>query len=223
MPEISVLIAALNEELTISRAVSSALDNLCDVEVIVVDDGSTDATAREAASAGANVIQHAHNRGPAEAFNTAAEAALGEWLIMLGADDWFEPYGLDALFAEASLSKFVYGATQYWGRTNYLYRPSSEHDFYRHNASLYPVLFPAHFYRSGAVRWHTFRAGYGCEDYDLVLQLIEAGCEPAPIADAVVLHLMLDRRGLHEQTLTKSEQFLLEMRHRHPLLRAETL
>ena len=59
-------------------------------EVIVVDDGSVDATAPIAASAGARVIRHA-NAGVSGARNAGVRAARSEWVAFLDADDRWLP------------------------------------------------------------------------------------------------------------------------------------
>jgi len=70
-----VIIPARNEADRIEATVRAA-DSLGGVTlVIVVDDGSTDATAAAAGRAGAAVIRHARNRGKGAAMETGAEAA----------------------------------------------------------------------------------------------------------------------------------------------------
>lgn len=60
------------------------------VEVVVVDDGSTDATAAVAAQHGAKVVQQAQ-RGPAAARNRGVQATTAPLIAFLDADDWFAP------------------------------------------------------------------------------------------------------------------------------------
>ncbi len=79
-PKLGVVIPALNEEETIG-AVVSAVPRLIvgchDVEVFVVDDGSTDATNDRAVAAGADrVITHSRNRGLVASFNHGVGLAL---------------------------------------------------------------------------------------------------------------------------------------------------
>jgi glycosyltransferase involved in cell wall biosynthesis len=83
---VSVVVAAYNEQ----RHIVRLLDSLCDqtlppVEVIVVDDGSSDATAALARAAGARVLATAH-RGPAHARNYGAHHARGEILVFADGD-----------------------------------------------------------------------------------------------------------------------------------------
>ena len=57
-----------------------------EVEVIVVDDGSRDATAELAAAAGARVLRHAINRGKGAAVRTGVLAATGDRVLVCDAD-----------------------------------------------------------------------------------------------------------------------------------------
>jgi len=74
--DLAVVIPARNESDRIGATVRAA-DRITGVDmVIVVDDGSVDGTACEAALAGATVVRHARNRGKAAALETGAEAVL---------------------------------------------------------------------------------------------------------------------------------------------------
>lgn len=89
-PLISVVIPARNEEASIGGVVRSVIGQCPSgsrVEVIVVDDGSTDHTVREAQRAGARVIgQNGSEGNPAAARNRGASVATGDPLIFLDAD-----------------------------------------------------------------------------------------------------------------------------------------
>ena len=92
MPTVSVIIPTHNHARFIAQAVESALaQTYTDLEVIVVDDGSTDDT--QAVLAGfagctrpVHVI-HKENRGVAAARNTGILAAQGDYFLFLDADD----------------------------------------------------------------------------------------------------------------------------------------
>ena len=73
-PDLAVVIPARNEADRIAATVGAATKLAGADIVVVVDDGSTDGTAALAASAGAQVIRHARNRGKAAAIETGAEA-----------------------------------------------------------------------------------------------------------------------------------------------------
>jgi glycosyltransferase involved in cell wall biosynthesis len=88
-PRVSVIIPAYNSERYIGESLQSVVDQTYrDYEVIVVDDGSTDNTkARALAVHGPiNYIQQS-NQGPAAARNTGIDAARGELICFLDADD----------------------------------------------------------------------------------------------------------------------------------------
>ena len=88
-PKISVVIPAYNSAEYLPRAVQSVRSQTQPVdEIIVVDDGSTDGTAAVAADLEPQIRCLAQdNQGPASARNTGVEAATGELIAFLDADD----------------------------------------------------------------------------------------------------------------------------------------
>ncbi|MFU0504489.1 glycosyltransferase family 2 protein [Pseudaminobacter sp. NGMCC 1.201702] len=90
-PDASVVIAAFNAERSISRAIEGALaQDGASVEVIVVDDYSTDRTIEVARSFPAEqvrVVALEQNRGPGGARNAGLDAASGRWIAVLDSDD----------------------------------------------------------------------------------------------------------------------------------------
>src|SRR4051794_10848962 len=63
MPGTLVFIPAWNEEASLPAVIAEARAELPDVDVLVIDDGSTDATAQVARAHGADVVSFPHNRG----------------------------------------------------------------------------------------------------------------------------------------------------------------
>ncbi len=92
---VSVVIPAFDEEAFLGEALESALaQTYAPVEVIVVDDGSTDRTGEVARALGVRVLRQA-NAGPAAARNAGLEAARGEYWTMFDADDVMLPDALE--------------------------------------------------------------------------------------------------------------------------------
>ena len=89
MPRISVIIPSYNHAHFLPRAVDSVLaQDYGNVEIVVVDDGSTDDTATVAARYGDRIrYVHQENRGLAGARNTGLREARGEIVFFLDADD----------------------------------------------------------------------------------------------------------------------------------------
>jgi glycosyltransferase involved in cell wall biosynthesis len=104
LPVVSVIIPTFNRAYCIERTIDSALQQTHrDVEVIVVDDGSTDNTRELIVSRYANekrvVYTHQKNTGVAGARNTGFAAAHGDFVALLDSDDIWMPWKLEAQIA----------------------------------------------------------------------------------------------------------------------------
>jgi cellulose synthase/poly-beta-1,6-N-acetylglucosamine synthase-like glycosyltransferase/peptidoglycan/xylan/chitin deacetylase (PgdA/CDA1 family) len=102
LPAVSVVIPAYNEELGIVAAVQSlSASDYPGLDIIVVDDGSTDATsARVEALAIPNVrLIRQVNGGKPSALNTGIAAARNDILVLVDGDTVFEPSAMGALVA----------------------------------------------------------------------------------------------------------------------------
>ncbi|MDD4616190.1 MAG: glycosyltransferase [Alphaproteobacteria bacterium] len=106
-PFISVVIPAYNSAKSITRAIESAQKQKdVDVEIIVVDDASTDSTAEVVRNLQKNdsrirLISHDTNKQVGQARNTGIEAAKADWIAFLDADDEWLPEKLIKQFREA--------------------------------------------------------------------------------------------------------------------------
>jgi len=82
--KLSAVILTKNEEKSIRNAIDSV--SFCD-EIIVIDDGSIDATVQIAKNSGATVISHALSMDFAKQRNWAMQQAKNEWILFLDADE----------------------------------------------------------------------------------------------------------------------------------------
>ena len=121
VPVVSVIIAAKNAEETIGGSLKSLVNQRFardELEVIVVNDGSTDDTAGVVAEFADRLnlvtIHNAESRGVSNARNTALEAATGETITYLDGDDWYAPGHL------RSLTDSITGLGVDFVKTNYL-------------------------------------------------------------------------------------------------------
>ena len=81
-----MIVPAYEEAATVGAVVEVARAHPAVDEVVVVDDGSRDATAACAAAAGARVVRLSHNRGKAQAMDRGVEETAAPWLLFVDAD-----------------------------------------------------------------------------------------------------------------------------------------
>jgi glycosyltransferase involved in cell wall biosynthesis len=92
-PKVSVVIPAYNRADKVPGAIKSALEQtFCDLEVIVVDDGSSDDTGKVLSEAFGDRIRYynQHNQGASVARNRGIAEARGVWIAFLDSDDRWE-------------------------------------------------------------------------------------------------------------------------------------
>jgi glycosyltransferase involved in cell wall biosynthesis len=112
-PRVSVIVPAYNAAGFIVRALNSALaQTMPDLEVIVVDDASKDTTLPLARAVAARdprvrVLHNEHNLGMYPTYNRGIDAAKGEWIAALDADDVWLPERLERLLTFADTEDLV--------------------------------------------------------------------------------------------------------------------
>jgi len=107
----TVVVPAFNEAAAIGRVVAGIRAAAPWREVLVVDDGSTDETAVNAAAAGARVVRHPYNKGNGAAVKTGIrESAGSEFVLIMDADGQHRPEDAARLVAGLDEFDLVVGA-----------------------------------------------------------------------------------------------------------------
>lgn len=250
MPRFSILIPAFNAEQSIGTALDALLaQEMLDFEIIIVNDGSTDATASRAesylerfASRGIRLtLINQENQGAGFALKRAASHALGEFLIMHGADDYLAADHLARVqnFMTANPGYDIYAANARY------FSASGDRGSYHPHKAPYDRVFSLSFadlieangiYGTAAIRRSLYEQVGGFdtrfynEDYQLWLKLLLAGArhiyQPKELSlyrvkagqktgDALAVRaddIKILRSFLEEEKLAKSSKDLIEKR-----------
>ena len=191
MPLVSVIMPSYNAEKYIDEAIRSVIaQTYTNWELFVIDDGSTDRTARIAqsyAEKDSRVIfrQNSHNMGTANTRNIGIRLANGEWIATLDSDDIWHPEKLEiqlkkaqetgALFLYTSYSLFCEGFRQEYTvpeKVDYSSLLTENvigcSTVMMHKSILEDHLFPSEVYHEDYALWlDLLRAGYnavGCTE-----------------------------------------------------------
>ncbi len=92
MPKVSVIIPTFNRAQKVERAVTSVLNQgFKDLEIIIVDDSSTDSTRETLAKYRSSIkyIKQPVNRGVSAARNTGINSSIAPWIAFLDSDDYW--------------------------------------------------------------------------------------------------------------------------------------
>lgn len=100
----SVIIPALNEAPSIAAVVRALAAHAPWREILLVDDGSSDGTAKEAEAAGARVVRHPYAKGNGAAVKSGLRASSGEFVVIMDADGQHQ--AADALRLVAHLDEY---------------------------------------------------------------------------------------------------------------------
>jgi dolichol-phosphate hexosyltransferase len=117
-----------NEAPTVRSAVKRVLDVAypCDIELVVVDDGSNDGTSQELAGFNDSRVllrQHAVNQGKGAAIRTATRCATGDYMIVCDADLEYDPEDIPVLLEPVlkGEARVVYGTRTFSSHSSYSY------------------------------------------------------------------------------------------------------
>ena len=116
-PTVSVIVPAFNEERTIAQALSRLIAAPFHKEIIVVDDGSSDATAEKARGFdGVKVIVHARNCGKGVTIRTGLAQCTGAAVIVHDADLEYDPFEIPLLVERLTGDSPVVHGSRFLGR-----------------------------------------------------------------------------------------------------------
>jgi GT2 family glycosyltransferase len=192
-PRISVVIPCYNYGLFLEEAVSSVeRQTIKPVDLIVVDDGSTDAQTMalldRLASERRVALVRQSNQGLSAARNVGAAKARGDLILFLDADDRIDPSALAILSYALHAcpgAAYAYSYTRFFGDMNFVFATQTFNE--------YDLLWSNHPSVTALIRRSAFeqspkyqsRMSYGYEDWELWLALAERGfrgvCVPVPI------------------------------------------
>lgn len=209
-PLVSVVIPTYN----CARYLPYALDSVFNqtyphYEIIVVDDGSTDETARVLQAYGDRLRpMHQPNQGVAMARNNGIEQARGEWIAFLDADDVLLPHKLQAQLAVAAENPTLGLIHSGWHRVNaqgeVMMTVEPWHQIPQLTLESWlrwkPVLPSAMLFKRS---WLNRAGGFDprfppAEDTELVLRLARLGCAADWLKQVTVCYRQHDQSAMHK-------------------------
>ena len=120
--KVSVVIPVYNVKPYLERCVNSVLrQTYKDLEIILVDDGSTDGSGEMCNQIATNdqriLVIHQKNQGLSGARNTGIRKATGEFIVFLDSDDeWLQSNGLEKLLAAEKADLIIFKRVDIWGK-----------------------------------------------------------------------------------------------------------
>ncbi len=202
-PEVSVIIPVFNGAEDLPGAIDSALRQAnCRVEVVVVNDGSTDNTAEIMARYDGQIVAvHQKNLGAAglsRTRNNGVQASTGKWVAFLDHDDLWEPNKLEQQLAIAAScsADVVYTNARNFGDVDRVADLRSDPDAMPEGDLFEPLLMDNFIVMSSAMMKRSLFDQIGgltetpilAEDWDLWLKCAASGAKFAAVRDAVTMY-----------------------------------
>jgi glycosyltransferase involved in cell wall biosynthesis len=222
-PRVSVIIPCFNLGLYLGEAIESVRDQTFqELEIIVVDDGSTDPETidilQQLTVEGVMVVR-VRNQGPSAARNEGIQMASGEYILPLDADDLIAPtfleHAVDFLDHNSEVG-IVYGTVELFGDAQ---GPWPQPQF-----SVETILFENMIVASAVFRrddWklvggYRLKMVYGWEDWDLWLSIVDLGRTVARLPEVALYYRI--RNGSRTERMTMGQKlrmfFNLVMQHK---------
>lgn len=222
---IAVVIPCHDDGATLEQSVESVLDQDLAVEVIVVDDGSTDAATaavlERLTHRGVRVMRQA-NRGPGPARMAGLLATDAEYVLPLDADDRLLPGALRLLHDELERNPAAvaaWGSARHFGGLDFVQKslPALDpwHISYQNHLPL-----SALYRREAVLAAGGWQLDGGYEDWDLWMALAEAGHQGIGLPTVIGEYRVEPGRRLSRSSSRHAERCAV-LRERHPRLYAE--
>ena len=214
----SIIIPAFNEERFIAEAIESALSQTYkDIEVIVVDDGSTDGTADIVKKYPVRYVKHMENWGLPKARNTGIGMAMGDRILCLDGDDIITPNMVEKCIDVKGIA--VVGVENF-GDQGCEAKVLPYHDltleaFKEQNRITCCSMF-------NKLDWETV-GGFdenlkiGKEDYEFWIKMLKAGVIMTPVNDYLFRYRIhrLEGKSMSERADDKAEEIMKYIKEKH--------
>lgn len=130
MPKVSIIVPVYNVEKYLRTCLDSIVSqSLKDIEIVCVDDGSTDSCPRILDEYAANdsrvIVVHKQNAGYGSAMNTGVRACTGDYVGIVESDDYVKPFMYETLYEEAVCNRLDFVKSDlymFWNSEKYAVR-----------------------------------------------------------------------------------------------------
>lgn len=225
MPKVSVIIPCYNQGAYLEEAVDSVLaQTYQDFEILVVDDGSTDAETvkilQDYTRPKTRVI-HTDNQGLSMARNNGIQEATGKYILPLDADDKIGPDYLEEAVRILDLYPdigIVYSEAAFFGmRTSHWHLPdyTSDHLLFQNIIFCSALFRRVHWEKVGG---YNINMVYGWEDWDFWLSLIHLGVKVYRIPQVLFFYRLREESMSH--AMDEKKQFFMRL---HAILNHQDL
>jgi glycosyltransferase involved in cell wall biosynthesis len=210
---VTVVIPLYNKEQFLAQALESVLEQTYPhVEIIVVDDGSTDTSAQVAEGYSVRVI-HQKNQGLSAARNTGIKAAKGQLILPLDADDW-----IDRMYLTKTVALMRGGVgivstdMQRFGEQKDLIKAERRTLLQQLGSNQLPVT---SLVRKAAIECAGYYWPHGWEDWNLWIDILRLGWT-VDVVNEPLFHYRVIAGGLNTDHTRQRQELLQHMRERHP-------
>lgn len=193
MPKVSIIVPVYNVENYLRICLDSIISqSLKDIEIVCVDDGSTDSCPRILDEYAANdrriIVVHKRNEGYGSAMNTGVRLSKGDYIGIVESDDYVKPFMYETLYREAVHNRLDFVKSDlymFWGTEKYAVRirngrpgsynqirtPEGREQFYEYGMVNWTGIYDRKFLVDNDI-WHNETPGASYQDNGFWLQVM---------------------------------------------------